>query len=268
MSDPHTGPDSGKAPGEAIRRHFGAKAGRYAELDVFSQEMFYQPLLEAAAPQPGERALDLACGTGLLALMLARAAGEVVGCDISAEMLERAAAAAAAAGVRNVTFVETEASSLPFEDEWFDLVTSRTAFHHFPDPQRALAEVVRVLKPGGRFAMEDIFGPDDAALSEAREEIEKALDPFHVRAYSITALRNMLGRAGLAVSHDSRPETVRLPLEVILRLEEISDPAEQQRVVAVLRKNLGRDLAGFRVDDIDGRLSTKWETVIISATRE
>lgn len=250
-----------------VRDHFGAKAGRYAQLDVFSREEFYQPLFDAAAPKPGERALDLACGTGVMALMLARVAAEVVGCDVTPAMLARAEAAAAEAGATNISFVEAEASRLPFPDAGFDLVTSRTAFHHFPDPDKALSEIDRVLKPGGRFVLEDVFGPEDPGLSRAREAIEKALDPFHVRAYSVAELKGLIGEAGFTLREDSFPETVPLPLEIILKLENVREPGEQERLEASLRANLGHELGGFRVDEADGKLLLKWETVIISAFR-
>lgn len=265
MTDPDDAGNTDQA--DSISEHFGAKAGRYAELDVFSREEFYQPLFDAAAPAARERALDLACGTGLMALMLARVVDDAAGCDVTAEMLRRAEAAAAAAGVENISFVEAEASRLPFEDASFDLVTSRTAFHHFPEPRQALAEVVRVLKPGGRFVIEDVFGPEDPALSAAREEIEKAMDPFHVRAYCIGELKAMLAEAGLIVRSDSHPETGHLPLEIILKLENIEDAAGREQLETLLRANLNRDLIGFRVDEMDGKLMLKWETVIILAVK-
>lgn len=258
---------SGGDPTRFISEHFGAKAERYAELDVFSQEDFYRPLFDAAAPRPGEQALDLACGTGLMALMLAQVVDKVVGCDVTVEMLRRSEAAAIAAGVQNVSFVAAEASELPFDDGAFDLVTSRTAFHHFPDPHRALAEVARVLRQGGRFVIEDVYGPEEEGISNAREDIEKALDPFHIKAYSIPSLKAMLADAGLTVKSDSHPESGHMPLEIILRLENIKEPAAREHLEALLRSNLGRDLVGLRIDEIDGKLAMKWNTVIIAATR-
>ena len=73
----------------------------------------------------------------------------------------------------NVTLVEVPADALPLPDAHFSLVTCRFAFHHFPDPTAALAEAYRVLLPGGRFVIEDIFGPEDNALRLLRERIEK-----------------------------------------------------------------------------------------------
>lgn len=267
MTETGNNPDNCDERSDSISKHFGTKAERYASLDIFSQEEYYLPLFEAAAPKAGERALDLATGTGLMALLLARVAEEVCGCDVTREMISRAEAAAAEAGVQNVSFVEAEASRLPFAETSFDLVTSRTAFHHFPEPQRALAEISRVLKPGGRFTIEDVFGPDDARLSKTREEIETMLDPFHVRAYSVAQLKRLITEAGFVVRQDSFPGTEQLPLEIIIRLENIQQPAERQRLEALLRKNLGRDLVGFRVDEDDGKLLLKWETVIIAAVK-
>ncbi len=96
------------------------------------------------------RALDVACGTGYAAIGLAAAgiAGETHGCDLSAQMIGRTARNAAIAGT-TVHLARTDAEILPYADNAFDLVIARGALHHVPEPLVALAEIRRVLVPGG-----------------------------------------------------------------------------------------------------------------------
>jgi len=104
-------------------------------------------------------ALDVACGTGISTFALADktgCVGEFHGVDISEGMLEGARRRAEARGLANVRFAKGDAESLDYPDAKFDVVISNMSFQFFPDKPRALAEMHRVLKPGGRLAL--LFG--------------------------------------------------------------------------------------------------------------
>jgi len=112
-------------------------------------------VVREARVAPGMNVLDLACGTGEPALSLARAVGplgHVVATDLVPEMLEAARQNAAAQGLENVEFQKVDAESMPFADGQFDRVTCRFGIMFFPDIPKAMAEIRRVLKPGGRIA--------------------------------------------------------------------------------------------------------------------
>jgi len=115
-------------------------------------------LIALAAPAPTERVLDLACGTGDVTFLLSPRAGEVVGADINAEMLALAESKRPA-DAANVSFTQCDATALPFDDARFDLVTCSYAGRGFPDWPATLAEVHRVLRPGGRFLNLDFARP-------------------------------------------------------------------------------------------------------------
>jgi ubiquinone/menaquinone biosynthesis methyltransferase len=115
-------------------------------------------LVEMAAVQPHERVLDLASGTGDVAYLVAPEAREVVGADVNADMLA-VAEQKRPAGCTNVTFVECDATRLPFPDASFDVVLCAYAGRGFPSWEAVLAEVRRVLVPDGRFLNLDFARP-------------------------------------------------------------------------------------------------------------
>lgn len=113
-------------------------------------------LLDAAALAPGERVLDVACGTGLVALEAARAVGAtgwVVGVDLSDRMVDAARDRAGAQQLRNVDFARMDAEALGLPEGDFDVVLCALGLMYMPDPPRALREMRRVLRPGGRLVL-------------------------------------------------------------------------------------------------------------------
>src|SRR5712691_1693906 len=141
----HEGPRPGRGTGgrlgnRPLRNHCGA---------VFPVA---RAVVESAAIRPGERVLDLGCGTGNAALLAADHSGEVTGVDPASRLLEVARARAAGEG-KEVTFLHGEATSLPAGDASVDVILSVFAVIFAPDPGAAAAEMSRVLVPGGRIVL-------------------------------------------------------------------------------------------------------------------
>ena len=168
-------------------------------------------LLAQAAAQPGEQALDVACGTGVVSLALAAAvgpAGSVLGVDLSAAMVASAAARAQAAGVTQARFARMDAEALALPAASFDLVVCALGLMYVPDPATALREVQRVLRPGGRavFAVwgerarcgwAALFGVVDA-------EVHSEVCPLFFGLGQGDALARACAAAGLTVSASHR----------------------------------------------------------------
>ncbi len=132
----------------------------------------------------GERVLDLGCGSGWATRLLARLVsdgpegfGQVVGLDVSDEMIRQARAASK--DFENILYVWGSAQQIPWEENFFDKVLSVESFYYYPDQDRALAELFRVLAPRGRmFILINLYKDNPYSL----QWVDKLKVPVHVRS--------------------------------------------------------------------------------------
>ena len=130
-------------------RHWRSEAARYDDIN----RAFGKALIDAAQLSPGERVLDVGCGAGAIALEAAqrvRPGGSVLAIDISPDLVAVARDRAASAGAEEVELVEADAATHPYDPEAFDVIVSRNGLMFFNDPDAALANLARALRPGGR----------------------------------------------------------------------------------------------------------------------
>jgi SAM-dependent methyltransferase len=164
------------------------------------ERRFKRALVEQAAPKPGQRVLDIGCGTGTLAMMLKESApeAEVVGLDADPEILDLARAKAEEAGVE-IQLDEALSTELPYEDGSFDRVLSTLFFHHLTgaDKRRTAAEIARVLRPGGELHVADWGRPPDPLMRAAITSV-RLFDGFEQTRDNVAgALPAIFERAGL-----------------------------------------------------------------------
>ena len=143
-------------------------------------------------------AIDLACGPGTFTRPLAARVRQAIGADLTPAMVEKARAEAARDGIANIEFVCADIYALPFADGVAGIVSCGYAFHHMTDPARALAEMARVLQPGGRMAITDIIVPEgcDGAF---QNQVERVRDPSHTTTQSVANFHALIGNLGLRV---------------------------------------------------------------------
>ena len=150
-----------------MRRLFSTIADRYDLITVLlsygQDRRWKRRVARLADVRPGERALDLACGTGDIAFSVESRGAMVVALDITTRMVELAAAKARSRRAR-LSFVVGDMMALPFPDASFDLVTAGYGIRNVPDARGAIVEIARVLRPGGRLVSLDFNRPDGALL--------------------------------------------------------------------------------------------------------
>jgi ubiquinone/menaquinone biosynthesis C-methylase UbiE len=191
------------AQARRVQAQFGASAHAYVTSPRHAAGEDLDRLLAWGAARRADRVLDVATGGGHTALAFASIASRVVACDLTEAMLAAARAHVRSRGGANIEFVAGDAGALPFRDESFDVVTCRTAAHHFSDVAAAVRQIHRVLRPGGSLLLQDILGHDDADASRFILEVERRRDPSHVRSYRAAEWKAFLRAAGLTVMDDA-----------------------------------------------------------------
>lgn len=148
--------DAASRAGEGVAGIFGRAAATYDRVGPRRFTHFGERLVEIAGPAAGAQVLDVAVGRGAVMFPAARrvgSRGRVIGTDITPEMLRETAREIQGAGLENVELRQMDAGQLEFPDGAFDWVLCGFALWFFPDPQRALQEFYRVLKPGGHLGL-------------------------------------------------------------------------------------------------------------------
>jgi ubiquinone/menaquinone biosynthesis C-methylase UbiE len=212
--------------------------------------------------------IDVACGPGVVTAAIAPGAKSVVAFDATAAMLDKARARCAKAGLANVAFERGDAENLPFDAARFDGLVTRLAIHHFADPQRALDEMCRVLRPGGIAVIVDVVSSEVAAESELHNAIERLRDPSHVRMLPASELERSIERAGFAVIGH---ETWDMPRELEEWLAIVNDPARADPIRTVVRAlaDAGRTAGtGFAVAGGQVVFFHRWRLVQAEKPRE
>jgi len=162
--------------GRALSKRLGYDQGPIDALPEVAVESFAgvaNPFQQRAI-QSGENVVDLGSGAGLdsfLAAIATGPAGQVVGIDMTVDMIEKATTTAQHIGCDNVEFREGYLEELPVEDEWADVVISNGVINLCPDKTQAFAEAFRVLRPGGVLQFADIANTRPVP-EEARREID------------------------------------------------------------------------------------------------
>ena len=184
-----------------------------------------------------ERVLDVGTGAGAFAIALAPLVREVVGVDIVPELLEEARKRAP----KNVEFVEADATALPYERGFFDLVCTAGALHHLARPELVLAELNRVLRPGGSMLVVDQIASNDPLAAIELNRFDQTRDPSTTRVLADVDLRGLFDANGLVLKHSEifRESRTRLPAATVASL---STP-RRRRPAARAPKSVGTSSA-------------------------
>jgi len=178
-----------------ILDQFTRQAVPFSTAPAIRNEDALNRIVERAGASPEDTVLDVACGPGLLVCAFARVVKHATGVDMTPAMVEQARKLQQEKGLTNVTWQTGDVYSLPFPPAQFSIVSSRFAFHHLEEPPKALKEMKRACKPGGRIVVADMSPLP--ARADALNAAEKLRDPSHVRALPVDELRGLFEQAGL-----------------------------------------------------------------------
>ncbi len=184
------------------QEQFNRQAANYAVSVPHSSGQSLSILTEWASLGRYELGIDLATGPGFTAFAIAEFCETVIASDIAEGMLDQARNIAEEREIDNVRFEVVDAQNIPYEESSFDIVTCRTAPHHFPDIGKFLSEVHRVLRPSGVFLLCDTTTSENPHLAEWHQRAEALRDPSHVSAPSPSQWRHLVGKAGFEISHE------------------------------------------------------------------
>jgi ubiquinone/menaquinone biosynthesis C-methylase UbiE len=248
---------------DRVRLEFSKQAVPFSQTASIRDSARLQRLVDAVAPARSASVLDIATGPGYVALAFAEVCREVVGVDLTPEMLELAESHRRSRQLSNASFQRGAAEKLPFPAKRFDIVVSRLAIHHCRVPARVIAEAVRVCAPGGTIAIEDLVVSEHPRRAAYQNRVEKLRDPSHTRALSATGLIRLLSNAGLEIQSINSGE---LQQDAEKWLATSATPEREARKVrALLLQDEKRDLSGLCPFHFDGRLQFRHNTLTVVA---
>ena len=183
-----------------VDAQFGPRAKAYVESAVHARGPDLDALEVIVRDIAPARALDLGCGGGHVAYLLARHAGKVTATDLSPGMLAAVAETAKSRALHNIETVEASAERLPFEDGAFDFLACRYSAHHWRDFEGGVRQARRVLRHDATAVFIDVVAPAHPLLDTHLQAIELLRDTSHVRDYNAAEWIAAVGRAGFALN--------------------------------------------------------------------
>jgi ubiquinone/menaquinone biosynthesis C-methylase UbiE len=229
---------------DATRERFAKTADRVAALQDARAAELEQRVVRFVAPGGDERVLDSGTGSGALAFALAPHVREVVGVDLVPELLEQARKRAER--FPNVSFVEGDATKLPFEYGSFDLAGSLRTLHHIARPELAVAQLTRVTRPRGRVLVVDHIASVDPLTALELNRFERARDPSHARTLADIDLRHLFESNGLVLL---RAEYEREPRDLDAYLDLAGCEGEaRERAATLAPPNYAADVGWYLLE--------------------
>ena len=210
--------------------------------------------------------VDIGTGPGFTAFAIAPYCDQVIATDVTPQMLEEVRRLRHDRNAPDTQMALVAAEALPFADASVDVITSRTAAHHFVDVRGWLREVARVLGPGGLLVVGDTCAPEEQAVADWMHGIEVRRDASHVRNFAPSAWRAAVAEAGLDVT-DVMMSHVYLQWPDWTKRAGMSDEAS-----AALRDDMldapaaVRDAFAFMEND-DGTVDFHWDVVVVRAVK-
>jgi len=184
---------------DLARERFTTTAEVFGSYAVRHRAELAERLARVVKAGSKDRALDLACGPGTLALRFAWHVRWICGLDLTPAMLERARRSAVAERFANLDFAVADAHALHFPDEALEIAVTSFSLHHMSDPARVVGEMSRVVKRGGRVGIVDIRASENPKVAETAHRIERMRDNSHTRSLPRSEFERIFAANGLRI---------------------------------------------------------------------
>ncbi|MDI9548200.1 MAG: methyltransferase domain-containing protein [Chloroflexota bacterium] len=181
----------------SVEEQFGQVAANYSASPVHAAGAELARMVDLAELAGSECILDAGCGPGHTAFTFAPNVRQVIAVDLAAAMLEQGHRLATERGIANIDFRRADVEALPFAGAAFDVIATRYSAHHWPNPQAALAEFHRVLRPdAGRLLLADVISFSEPVIDTHLQTVELLRDPSHVRDHTTEQWLATMAAAG------------------------------------------------------------------------
>ena len=250
------------------QEQFGRTATRYTASATHSGTNSLVDLKDFVGTE-GERyhiGVDIGTGPGFTAFAIAPHCDHVIATDVTPQMLEEVRGLRDERGAPGTQMALVAAEALPFADASVDLVTSRTAAHHFVDLPGWLREVARVLRPGGLLVVGDTCAPEDRAVADWMHEIEIARDTSHVRNLAPSEWQAAVEAVGLDVTDVAMSHVYLQWPDWAERAGMTEDASAALRDEMLNAPPAAREAFAFAKND-DGTIDFHWDVIVVRALK-
>lgn len=216
---------------EEIQKSFTVQAKGFENASMnFSKQEYLDYTLHAIQAKPTDKVLEAAAGTCVCGRAIAPFANQVVCVDATPAMLAIGEAEAKKQGLQNIQFVNGYVESLPFEDESFDIVMTRLAFHHFTEMEKTFMQMSRVLKKGGKLVIMDMEAAQEG-LRDIEDRIETMRDFSHVKNRSSEEFLTLYQNHQFKIT---KQESTKIPVSLSAWMALTQTPEETQKEIVKL----------------------------------
>lgn len=191
---------------EIIKQQFNRQVQNFSNWPVTKNIEYLQAYFDFCGMNQHDTLLDVACGTGELAIFSAGKVASVLGVDISDQEIEFATGQAQANHLTNVRFICGDVEKIPCNPDSYSMVICKSAFHHFQNYRLVFAEMNRCCKNRGKISIQDIISYENPKVNDFFEGLEKKIDLSHHRTLSREAIVNLYHAAGLKIVNELRVE--------------------------------------------------------------
>ncbi len=245
-------PDKNKiSHNDSIITRFTKQAVPFAHVPQHSNQYWLNHLmLKLSEPGKDYTVLDVACGPGIVTCEYSKLVNHVTGIDLTPAMIEQARLLQKEKRLNNIDWKVGDVSNLPFNDESFSMVVTRSSFHHMIDPKRVLEEMKRVCKTGGKILIVDVTPDHDK--KDAYNHVEKLRDPSFTEALTLEELKKMMENVGI-VNFRIEHQDLEMDLETILQ-SSFPKPGDRNKIIQLFEQDLTDDNLGMKSHLVNGRI--------------